>query len=116
MEKTTKLWRPVGKPELDLIQASDWKRFPKRLPSQPIFYPVCSPGYAVSVTAWNQPGYVLEFAVKSDYISQFEKHVVGSRKHEEYWIPAEGLEEFNDNIVGTISILMVYGNCDSSVV
>lgn len=30
---TTTLYRPVGQPELDLIAASDWRRFPPRLHS-----------------------------------------------------------------------------------
>ena len=38
--KTTTLYRPVGPKELALIEASDWKAFPPRLPDQPIFYPV----------------------------------------------------------------------------
>lgn len=34
--------------------------------------------------------------------AQFELHYVGGRDHAEYWIPAEGLDEFNDHIVGPI--------------
>lgn len=37
---TITLWRPVGKEELQLIEASGWRAFPPRLPDQPIFYPV----------------------------------------------------------------------------
>lgn len=39
-EKTTILYRPVGRKELDLIKESGFKRFPPRLFHQPIFYPV----------------------------------------------------------------------------
>jgi hypothetical protein len=37
---TTTLYRPVGPAELELIRASGMRRFPPRLPVQPIFYPV----------------------------------------------------------------------------
>jgi hypothetical protein len=30
---------------------------------------------------------------------------VGSAIHREYWIPAEELDEFNANIVGTIEVI-----------
>lgn len=30
------LWRPVGQAELDLVAASDWRRFPPRLSGEPI--------------------------------------------------------------------------------
>ncbi len=36
---------------------------------------------------------------------EFEKKIVGGREHEEYWIPAERLSEFNDNIVGLIEVI-----------
>ena len=51
---TTTLWRPVGPKELDLIAASGFRRFPPRLPEQPIFYPVCNETYAVEIAErWN---------------------------------------------------------------
>jgi hypothetical protein len=34
---TVTLYRPVGPAELKLIEASDWREFPPRLPEQPIF-------------------------------------------------------------------------------
>lgn len=42
------------------------------------------------------------FAVRKSYLDRFEVHQVGGATILEYWIPAEELEEFNDNIVGTI--------------
>jgi hypothetical protein len=106
---TITLYRPVGQAELDLIKESDWKKFPPRLPEQPIFYPVCNKEYAIQITErWNRPlykSYVLEFKVKTDYLSKHETHIVGSKMHEEYWIPAEELNEFNDNIVDGIHLI-----------
>ena len=37
MVETITLYRPVGKKELALIEANDFKEFPPRLPEQPIF-------------------------------------------------------------------------------
>lgn len=55
MEVVT-LYRPVSQKELDLIEQSDWKAFPPRLPEQPIFYPVTNEEYAIQITRdWNLP-------------------------------------------------------------
>ena len=34
------LYRPTGPRELELVRASGFRRWPPRLPDQPIFYPV----------------------------------------------------------------------------
>jgi hypothetical protein len=107
------LYRPVGQAELDLIAATGYRRFPPRLPDQPIFYPVCNEEYAVQIASrWNTAGgavgYVTRFAVSSDFIARYDVHVVGSRVHAEYWIPAEDLESCNDAIVGTIEVVGEY--------
>jgi len=106
---TTTLFRPVGPKELALIEKSGWKRFPPRLPEQPIFYPVTNEPYAAQIARdWNVAasgsGYVTKFMVNSDYLSKFEIQNVGASMHNELWVPAEELEEFNDNIVGDIVV------------
>lgn len=106
-EKTVTLFRPTGPKELELIKKSGWKRFPPRLPEQPIFYPVLSELYAEKIAKdWNVKasgsGYLLEFYVKESYLSKYKIQNAGGREHQEYWIPAEDLEEFNNNIVGKI--------------
>ena len=53
-------------------------------------------------------GYVTRFSVRTDYLSKYEVKVVGGSQHEEYWIPAEELEEFNRNIVGEIEVVAEY--------
>ena len=63
---TITLWRPVGPKELQLIEDSDWRRFPKRLTEQPIFYPVMNEEYAIQIARdWNVnasgSGYVTPF-------------------------------------------------------
>ncbi|MFN0054037.1 MAG: hypothetical protein ACKV0T_17800 [Planctomycetales bacterium] len=104
------LFRPVGKKELDLVRDSGWSAFPPRLYWQPIFYPVLTEEYAIRIARdWNTKdaasdfvGYVLRFAVRKTYLDRHEIHEAGGRELREYWIPAEGLEEFNANIVGPI--------------
>jgi hypothetical protein len=49
MTPLTTLYRPVGPKELELIAASGYRRFPPRLPDQPIFYPVLNEQYAVEI-------------------------------------------------------------------
>lgn len=43
---TTTLFRPIGPAERAALEASGWKRWPPRLPGQPIFYPVTNEDYA----------------------------------------------------------------------
>jgi hypothetical protein len=107
---TTILYRPVGPKELELIRATGFRRFPPRLPEQPIFYPVCNEAYAVEIAErWNAKedggGFVTRFAMRRNHLDNYETHIVGSRQHEEYWIPAEELEAFNDAIVGVIEVI-----------
>jgi len=103
------LYRPVGPQELDLIRALDYSAFPPRLPEQPIFYPVTNKEYAIQIARdWNVrdsgSGFVTEFDVNKEFISRYDIHIVGTKNHTEYWIPAEDLTEFNKNIVGMIRI------------
>ncbi len=105
----TILYRPVGPEELALIEQSGWKKFPPRLPEQPIFYPVMNEEYAIQIARdWNVPasgsGFVTKFAVRTDYAGKFEIQNVGGEIHNELWVPAEELDEFNNNIVGQIEI------------
>ncbi|MCP2728194.1 hypothetical protein [Limnofasciculus baicalensis] len=108
------LYRPVGLKELELIAEADFKAFPPRLPEQPIFYPVLNFEYAEQIARdWNTKsnsfaGFVTKFEVEDDYVKQFEVHIVGSRIHQELWIPAEELAEFNLHIIGKISIESAY--------
>lgn len=108
------LYRPVGLKELELIYDSGLKKFPPRLPEQPIFYPVLNFQYAKQIANdWNtkEPdaaGYVTRFRVNNDFIQQYERKIVGGKDHEELWIPAEDLDKLNDNIFGHIEIVSGY--------
>jgi hypothetical protein len=111
-DEITVLYRPVGPKELQLIEASGYREFPPRLPEQPIFYPVLNEEYAIAIARdWNAgnpsigSGFVTRFAVKNNYLSKFAVQKVGSETHQEYWIPAKELLEFNANIVGKIEVI-----------
>ena len=106
---TITLYRPVGPKELELIEASGWREFPPRLPDQPIFYPVLNEGCAVQIARdWNVrasgSGFVTRFEVDAEFASRYPRQVVGGREHEELWVPAEELGQFNAHIVGLIEV------------
>lgn len=110
---TVVLYRPVGKYELELIRASGFRRFPPRLPEQPIFYPVLTEDYAISIARnWNTrdersgfAGYVTRFAVRKQYLDRYAVQNAAGKAFREYWIPAEELDDFNRQIVGLIQVI-----------
>lgn len=108
--ETTILYRPVGPKELALIEQSGFREFPPRLPEQPIFYPVLNEEYAVQIARdWNVrasgAGFVARFAVRADFVRRYPVQQVGGGVHQELWVPAEELAEFNRNIVGKIEVI-----------
>ncbi|HEY7546214.1 MAG TPA: hypothetical protein VID27_15080 [Blastocatellia bacterium] len=114
-EETIVLYRPVGLEELKLIEESGYREFPPRLPDQPIFYPVLTEEYAAQIARdWNAKynssrcGMVTRFRVRKNFLQEYEVHTVGGSEHQEYWIPAEGLIEFNRNIIGLIEVIAEY--------
>ena len=50
-------------------------------------------------------GYVLRFDVEAEYVRRFEPQRVGGAGIDELWVPAEQLNEFNDHIVGRITVV-----------
>lgn len=53
-------------------------------------------------------GFVTRFELDPEFATRYPVQVAGGRRHEELWVPAEELEEFNDHIVGTIAVLETY--------
>ncbi len=114
--ETTKLYRPVGLKEMELIAETDYKLFPPRLDWQPIFYPVTNQEYAEQIALeWNTVdefsgfiGIVTAFEVKTAFLEKYEVQNVGNKNHNELWIPSEELGDFNSNIVGGIELVKVY--------
>lgn len=104
------LYRPTGPQEHELVKHAGYTRFPPRLPEQPIFYAVTNEEYARQIaTRWNLPesgaGYVTRFEVRTSFMQRYQIHQVGGANHTEWWIPAEDLEELNDNIIGLIRVI-----------
>jgi hypothetical protein len=114
--KLTTLYRPVGQTELDLIKETGNKKFPPRLEWQPIFYPVMNQAYAEQIALeWNTNdefsgfvGHVTASDLPEDYLTKFEVQNVGGEIHNELWVMAEQLEEFNSMIVGEIKLVKTY--------
>lgn len=114
--KTQTLFRPVGLKEMELIVEANWKAFPPRLDWQPIFYPVLNQAYAEQIAdEWNRNdefsghcGIVTSFEVNEEFLKNFPVQNVGGIIHNELWIPAEKMSEFNQNIVGNIKIINAF--------
>ena len=118
-EDASTLFRPVGPEELKLIEESGYLEFPPRLPGQPIFYPVLNEGYAAQIARdWNVRhgrhgrGFVTRFDVRARFLEGYEVQTVGGPEHQESWIPAEDLPEFNRNIVGLIEVVAEFPTPD----
>ena len=108
--ETTTCYRPTGPEELKLLSATGFRRWPPRLPEQPIFYPVTNQKYAEEIAErWNVrasgQGYVTRFEVDKRFMDRYEVQTVGRGHHTEWWVPAEELEDFNDHIVGLIEVV-----------
>ncbi|MBC7770439.1 MAG: ADP-ribosylation/crystallin J1 [Phycisphaerales bacterium] len=111
-----RLWRPVGPAELALIEASGWKRFPPRLPEQPIFYPVLNFEYAEQIARdWNSKGiadrhegHVVSFDVADAMATRYPARTAGAAMHRELWVPADELDTFNDAIETSIELVASY--------
>jgi hypothetical protein len=107
---TVTLYRPTGPNELALVRQSGFRRWPPRLPEQPIFYPVTNEQYATEIARdWNAPqsgaGFVTRFQVQAAFMQRYTIQQVGASHHTEWWVPAEDLESLNDHIVGLIEVI-----------
>ena len=71
-------------------------------------------GYAEQIARdWNTKsnsfaGFVTRFEVADTYIAQFPVQVVGGHIHQELWVPADELLEFNSQILGEIEVMAAY--------
>ena len=114
--KTKTLYRPVGEKELILIAECGFKKFPPRLESQPIFYPVLNAQYAVDIALkcntndsfGNYLGFVTSFEIAEEEFNKYKVQNVGEIHHNELWVPAEDLEGFNAAILHRIKVIRVF--------
>ena len=95
------------------IRETESRKFPPRLPGQPIFYPVVNFAYAERIARdWNvrDSGYgaVTSFWVRLGFLHQYEVHQVGGPTSREHWIPAADVDAFNASIVGPIEVVSEY--------
>lgn len=110
------LYRPIGIKEFELIAESGFKQFPPRLDWQPIFYPVLNQQYAEQIAfEWNTQdefsgycGIVTKFEVTDEIFSYYTVQNVGDNIHDELWVPAEELPQFNKSIIGKIEVIKVF--------
>jgi hypothetical protein len=107
----------VGQNELELIRESGFKGFPQRLVGQPFFYPVLNEEYARQIARqWNTresgAGYVTRFSVEEGFLTKYPVQTVGGSSHQELWVPAEELAEFNLHIVGPIEVVASFSSSD----
>lgn len=110
------LFRPTGLSELKLVAARGWRAWPPRLQDQPIFYPVLSLEYARRIARdWNTKdafsgfvGFVTTFRLQDEFAARYPVQLAGGHSHEELWVPSDELEQFNDHIVGAITVLEAY--------
>lgn len=109
----TTLWRPVGPEELRLVEDAGWRRWPPRLPDQPIFYPVLNEAYATQIAReWNVPasgvGHVTRFRVGTPFARRYTTKRAGGGHLLELWVPAEDVDALNEHLVGMIELVGTY--------
>jgi hypothetical protein len=115
--ETVILFRPVGPEELKLIEAAGFRAFPPRLPEQPTFYPVLSEEYAIRIARdWNVQasgsGFATRFTVRRKFLSRYQIRNAGGERFQEYWIPADELAEFNQNLIGPIEVVQKFSSVE----
>ena len=49
-------------------------------------------------------GFATTFSVSDEFATQFQTKTVGAKRHQELWIPAKRVDEFNDEM-GSIDVL-----------
>ncbi len=49
-------------------------------------------------------GFVTRFKVRRAFLSGYEVQQAGGKQHQEYWIPADDLQAFNEAIIDAIEV------------
>ena len=53
--------------------------------------------------------YVTRFEIDHEFAARYDVELAGGEAHQELWVPAEELAEFNRHIVGKIEVVAEYG-------
>jgi hypothetical protein len=77
---------------------------------------VLTEDYAIEIARdWNTrdaasgfAGYVTRFDVDAEFLTRYPIQTAGARRHQELWVPAAEMHEFNEPIVGTIEVIAEY--------
>ncbi len=106
----TYLYYAVGPEDLIQVIESGYRRLPLYPPG---FYPICFRHYAQKVAketnvTKNGQGFVLRFEVKTEFISKFQSHIIGSPDTEMYLIPSVDFDELRKAIIGKIDVTDAY--------
>ena len=114
LEETVTLYRAVGPGQWRTIVESGRKRFPLRRGAQKYFYPMLSESFARKVASdWNVRqsgiGYVVSFKVRKDFLTDYSVYSLGAPEYQEYRISARDLVKLNENLMGPIELVGVYG-------
>ena len=92
-----------------------------RVPAAPAgsahFLSGTEPGLRTPDRDWNTKsnsfvGFVTRFEVDDAFVSRYPVQIVGARVHEELWVPADELVEFNRHILGTIEVIESYAGLE----
>jgi hypothetical protein len=116
-KRTVALYRPVGPKELELIAESGWRKFPPRLPDQPIFYPVTNEAHAIQIARdWNVKadgaGFVTKFDVDAYYLSRYQvQKDCGAIQEVSHAETGFDVLELLDNNLPTIIFVTAYDVC-----
>ncbi len=53
-------------------------------------------------------GFVTRFELEDEFARRYPVQTAGGRAHQELWVPADELEDFNKHIVGGIQVIEAY--------
>lgn len=93
------LYKLVEGWELDMIERSGWSRFPPRILEQPVFYTDMSEDELSAGNYGSQ--HIIKLHVRKDYIVRYK---ISHKEHDELCVPAESIEDLNNNIIGLIEL------------
>lgn len=111
------LCRPVGIGEFRLLPVGGFRPFLSGPSDQHIVYSVLTVDHACKIARdWNtvdeqsgHAGFVTQFEIDdATAAASYPVQVAGGRNHEELWVPAQDVAEFNQYIAGAVAIVEAF--------